>query len=60
VDALISAAGQAAFKPLASLSDADFDFSLANKLMRQVNLVRFGIDSLADGRARVAAWPRRT
>jgi NAD(P)-dependent dehydrogenase (short-subunit alcohol dehydrogenase family) len=49
VDALISAAGQAAFKPLASLSDVDFDFSLANKLMGQVNLVRFGTDSVADG-----------
>jgi NAD(P)-dependent dehydrogenase (short-subunit alcohol dehydrogenase family) len=49
VDAVISAAGQAAFKPLASLSDADFELSLHNKLMGQVNLVRFGIDSVADG-----------
>jgi NAD(P)-dependent dehydrogenase (short-subunit alcohol dehydrogenase family) len=49
VDAVISAAGQAAFKPLASLSDADFELSLHNKLMGQVNLVRFGIDSVTDG-----------
>jgi NAD(P)-dependent dehydrogenase (short-subunit alcohol dehydrogenase family) len=49
VDAVISAAGLAAFKPLASLSDADFELSLHNKLMGQVNLVRFGVDSVADG-----------
>ena len=49
VDAVLSAAGQAAFKPLASLTDADFEFSLHNKLMGQVNLVRYGTDSVADG-----------
>jgi NAD(P)-dependent dehydrogenase (short-subunit alcohol dehydrogenase family) len=49
VDAVISAAGLAAFKPFASLSDADFELSLHNKLMGQVNLVRFGVDSVADG-----------
>jgi NAD(P)-dependent dehydrogenase (short-subunit alcohol dehydrogenase family) len=49
VDAVVSAAGQAAFKPLAELSDADFAFSLGNKLMGQVNLVRYGMDSLSDG-----------
>jgi NAD(P)-dependent dehydrogenase (short-subunit alcohol dehydrogenase family) len=48
VDAIISAAGQAVFKPLAELSDADFDFSLRNKLMGQVNVVRFGLAALAD------------
>jgi NAD(P)-dependent dehydrogenase (short-subunit alcohol dehydrogenase family) len=48
VDAIVSAAGMAAFKPLAELSDADFDFTLNNKLMGQVNLVRFGFDSVAD------------
>jgi NAD(P)-dependent dehydrogenase (short-subunit alcohol dehydrogenase family) len=48
VDAIVSAAGQAAFKPLAELSDADFAFSLNNKLMGQVNLVRFGFSSVAD------------
>jgi NAD(P)-dependent dehydrogenase (short-subunit alcohol dehydrogenase family) len=48
VDAIVSAAGQAAFKPLAELSDADFGFSTGNKLMGQVNLVRFGLASVAD------------
>jgi NAD(P)-dependent dehydrogenase (short-subunit alcohol dehydrogenase family) len=49
VDAVVSAAGQAAFKPLAELTDADFALSLNNKLMGQVNLVRLGIASVADG-----------
>jgi NAD(P)-dependent dehydrogenase (short-subunit alcohol dehydrogenase family) len=49
VDAVISAAGSAAFKPLTELTDADFAFSLSNKLMGQVNLVRYGIASVADG-----------
>lgn len=48
VDAIVSAAGLAAFKPLAELTDADFAFSIANKLMGQVNLVRFGLQSLND------------
>jgi NAD(P)-dependent dehydrogenase (short-subunit alcohol dehydrogenase family) len=49
VGAVISAAGQARFKPFADLSDADFRFSLDNKLMGQVNLVRYGLGSVADG-----------
>jgi NAD(P)-dependent dehydrogenase (short-subunit alcohol dehydrogenase family) len=49
VDAVVSAAGQAAFKPLDDLVDEDFEFSLGNKLMGQVNLVRYGLDSVADG-----------
>ncbi|BCG03993.1 short chain dehydrogenase (plasmid) [Paraburkholderia sp. PGU19] len=40
VDAVICAAGAAKFAPLESLTDEDFAFSLANKLMGQVNLVR--------------------
>jgi NAD(P)-dependent dehydrogenase (short-subunit alcohol dehydrogenase family) len=48
VDAVISAAGQARFKPLDDLSDADFRFSLDNKLMGQVNLVRYGLGAVAD------------
>jgi NAD(P)-dependent dehydrogenase (short-subunit alcohol dehydrogenase family) len=42
VDAVVSAAGQARFAPLAELTDADFAFSVANKQMGQVNLVRLG------------------
>jgi NADP-dependent 3-hydroxy acid dehydrogenase YdfG len=49
VDAVISAAGAARFKPLSALEDDDFEFSLANKLMGQVNLVRLGVDSVRDG-----------
>ena len=48
LDAVISAAGQARFKPFAQLTDDDYAFSLANKLMGQVNLVRYGLDSLND------------
>lgn len=49
VDAIVSAAGNAAFKPLADLDDEDFAFSLENKLMGQVNLVRLGLDAVSDG-----------
>ena len=47
--AVVCAAGQAKFAPLAELSDADFRFSLDNKLMGQVNLVRFGFEHVQDG-----------
>lgn len=47
-DALVSAAGQAKFGPLDGLSDADFQFSLNNKLMGQVNLVRVGLRHVRD------------
>lgn len=49
LDAVISAAGQAAFRPLLALSDTDYALGIANKLMGQVNLVRFGVESLASG-----------
>ena len=49
VDAIVSAAGGGAFKPLAELGDEDFAFSLGYKLMGQINLARFGMDSLNDG-----------
>jgi NAD(P)-dependent dehydrogenase (short-subunit alcohol dehydrogenase family) len=49
LDAVVSVAGQAAFRPLLELSDADFALGLTNKLMGQVNLVRAGVDMLADG-----------
>ncbi len=48
VDAVVSAAGQARFKPLEALSDEDFQFSLSNKLMGQVNLVRLSLPFLRD------------
>jgi NAD(P)-dependent dehydrogenase (short-subunit alcohol dehydrogenase family) len=49
VGAVVSAAGESAFRPLLDLSDADFALCLTSKLMGQVNLVRFGVDLLADG-----------
>lgn len=49
VDAIVSAAGSAAWKPLAELTDADFEFSLTNKLMGQVNVARYGFASVKDG-----------
>jgi NAD(P)-dependent dehydrogenase (short-subunit alcohol dehydrogenase family) len=48
VDAVVSVAGQARFKPLADLTDADFEFCLSNKLMGQVNLVRLGFPAVRD------------
>jgi NAD(P)-dependent dehydrogenase (short-subunit alcohol dehydrogenase family) len=48
-DALVSAAGSARFKPVQELTDEDFQFSLANKLMGQVNLVRFGLSTVREG-----------
>ncbi|OKH37872.1 short chain dehydrogenase [[Phormidium ambiguum] IAM M-71] len=47
-DAVVSAAGEARFNPLESLSDEDFQFSLSNKLMGQVNLVRVGLPYIND------------
>jgi NAD(P)-dependent dehydrogenase (short-subunit alcohol dehydrogenase family) len=49
LDAVVCAAGQAKFATLAQLSDADFRFSLDNKLMGEVNVVRFGFEHMADG-----------
>ncbi len=48
VDGIVGTAGAARFAPLEKLSDEDFRFSLANKLMGQVNLARIGIDYLND------------
>jgi NAD(P)-dependent dehydrogenase (short-subunit alcohol dehydrogenase family) len=46
-DAVVSAAGNAAFTPLRELSDDDFDLSLSSKLMGQVNLVRYGLPHIS-------------
>jgi NAD(P)-dependent dehydrogenase (short-subunit alcohol dehydrogenase family) len=63
VDAVVSVAGQAVFRPLSALSDADFELGLNNKLMGQINLVRLGIESLKDGGSftltsgQLSRWP---
>ena len=49
VDAVVSAAGSGAWKPLAELTDDDFAVSLAYKLMGQVNVVRHGFAVVNDG-----------
>jgi NAD(P)-dependent dehydrogenase (short-subunit alcohol dehydrogenase family) len=49
VDAIVSCAGSGAWKPLDQLTDEDFDQTLRYKLMGQVNLARYGADSVADG-----------
>jgi NAD(P)-dependent dehydrogenase (short-subunit alcohol dehydrogenase family) len=49
VDGVVSAAGEARFAPLETLRDEDFAFSIANKLMGQVNLVRCGLEHVGDG-----------
>ena len=46
-DAVVCAAGNAAFNPLSELSDEDFELSLSSKLMGQVNLVRRGLPHIA-------------
>ena len=45
-DAVVSAAGNAAFSPLDELTDEDFELSLSSKLMGQVNLVRYGLSRI--------------
>lgn len=47
-EAVISAAGGAAWKPLAELTDADFQRSLADKLMGQVNVIREALSRVRD------------
>ncbi len=47
-DAVVCAAGAARFAALEKLKDEDFAFSLANKLMGQVNIVRYGMDRIND------------
>ena len=49
VDAIVSAAGGAVFKPLAALTDADFEKCLHDKLMGQVNVVRVGSQYIRSG-----------
>ncbi len=49
LDAVVCAAGDARFKPFAELTDEDFAFSIRNKLMGQVNLVRLGLPLVRPG-----------
>lgn len=49
VDAVVSTAGQALFKPLAELTSEDFAFCIQNKLVPQVDLIRLGLNAVNDG-----------
>jgi NAD(P)-dependent dehydrogenase (short-subunit alcohol dehydrogenase family) len=49
IDAIVCAAGDAKFGPLDSFSDEDFEFSLGNKLLGQINLVRYGGEHVNEG-----------
>jgi NAD(P)-dependent dehydrogenase (short-subunit alcohol dehydrogenase family) len=49
LDAVICVAGTAKFATLDALADEDFVFSLANKLMGQVNLVRCATQAVKPG-----------
>src|ERR1700736_3533807 len=49
IDAIVNCSGSAAFKPLAQLTDADFQLSIKSKLMGQVNLVRIAMNYVKDG-----------
>src|SRR5882757_2650410 len=51
VDGIICTGGAARFKPWAQLTDEDWTFSLANKLLGQVNVVRYGLNSVRPGGA---------
>jgi NAD(P)-dependent dehydrogenase (short-subunit alcohol dehydrogenase family) len=49
LDAVVSAAGSGAWKPLDALTDDDFARSLGYKLMGQVNVIRYGFAHVRDG-----------
>ena len=49
VDAVVSCAGNAVFKPLAELADADYEFCLHSKLMGQAAVIREALKHLRDG-----------
>ena len=49
IDAVISAAGEAKFGSIDSLTNEDFNLGLKSKLMGQINLVRYGRKHLKKG-----------
>lgn len=51
VDAVVNCAGVARMGALTALTDEDWAASIADKLMGNVHLVRYGIDHVADGGA---------
>ncbi len=51
LDGIVCVGGAARFKPWAQLTDDDWTFSVANKLMGQVNVVRLGAKTVGPGGA---------
>jgi NAD(P)-dependent dehydrogenase (short-subunit alcohol dehydrogenase family) len=51
VDGIVCTGGAARFKPWDQLTDGDWTFSLANKLLGQVNVVRYGLKTVRPGGA---------
>jgi NAD(P)-dependent dehydrogenase (short-subunit alcohol dehydrogenase family) len=51
LDGNVCTGGAARYKPWDQLTDEDWSFSLANKLMGQVNVVRYGAKSVRPGGA---------
>jgi NAD(P)-dependent dehydrogenase (short-subunit alcohol dehydrogenase family) len=51
LDGIVCTAGAARFKPWDRTTDEDWTFSLANKLLGQVNVVRYGAKSVRPGGA---------
>jgi NAD(P)-dependent dehydrogenase (short-subunit alcohol dehydrogenase family) len=51
LDGIVCTGGAARFKPWDRLTDEDWTFSLANKLLGQVNVVRYGLKSVRPGGA---------
>ena len=51
LDGIVCTGGAARYKPWDQLNDEDWTFSLANKLMGQVNAVRYGAKSVRPGGA---------
>jgi len=48
IDAVVCCAGEARYGALPKTTDDDWSFTLTNKLMGQINLVRLGIDRVSD------------
>jgi NAD(P)-dependent dehydrogenase (short-subunit alcohol dehydrogenase family) len=51
VDGIVCTGGAARFKPWDQLTDEDWTFSLGNKPLGQVNVVRYGLKSVRPGGA---------
>lgn len=51
VDAIICTAGMVNFMPLNQTTDADWDFGINNKMMGQINTIRYGYKHVKEGGA---------